>query len=60
MPSFDSIRAANELLRNAKKPVVYAGGGVGMAGAVESFLDDLWSAQRFRLSQTLKALRASA
>jgi acetolactate synthase-1/2/3 large subunit len=37
MPVAESVRAAQELLRSAKRPVVYAGGGVGMADAVEAF-----------------------
>ncbi|QIR15796.1 acetolactate synthase 2 catalytic subunit [Shewanella aestuarii] len=35
-PAFNSadIHAAAELIKNAKKPMLYVGGGVGMAGAV--------------------------
>ena len=37
MPTLESVSEAKQLLKSAKKPVIYAGGGVGMAGAVESF-----------------------
>jgi len=36
-PSKESIEKAAQLLRDSRKPIVYAGGGVGMANAVEEF-----------------------
>jgi acetolactate synthase-1/2/3 large subunit len=36
-PSADSIEKAVALLKASKKPIVYAGGGVGMANAIEEF-----------------------
>jgi len=36
-PSRESIEKAAQLLRDCRKPIVYAGGGVGMASAVEEF-----------------------
>jgi len=32
-----NLSAAAQLIRSAERPVIYAGGGVGMAGAVEAF-----------------------
>src|SRR5579862_319100 len=36
-PSKESIDKAAQLLRESRKPIVYAGGGVGMASAIEEF-----------------------
>ena len=36
-PSRESLEKAAQLLRESRKPIVYAGGGVGMANAIEEF-----------------------
>jgi acetolactate synthase-1/2/3 large subunit len=36
-PARESIEKAAQLLRDCRKPIVYAGGGVGMASAIEEF-----------------------
>jgi acetolactate synthase I/II/III large subunit len=36
-PSADSISAAARMLRSSRRPIIYAGGGIGMARAVEEF-----------------------
>jgi acetolactate synthase-1/2/3 large subunit len=36
-PSKESIEKAAQLMRESRKPIVYAGGGVGMASAIEEF-----------------------
>jgi len=36
-PDLHHVRAAANLLRSSQKPVIYAGGGIGMANAVEEF-----------------------
>ncbi|WP_159567746.1 acetolactate synthase 2 catalytic subunit [Budvicia diplopodorum] len=35
-PSINDMQKANEMISQSKKPILYVGGGVGMAGAVES------------------------
>ncbi|MDJ0838497.1 MAG: acetolactate synthase 2 catalytic subunit [Acidobacteriota bacterium] len=40
-PPADSLQQAAALLAEARRPLVYAGGGVGMAGAVEPFREFL-------------------
>lgn len=37
VPSPESLRAALRLLTSSARPVVYAGGGIGLGGAVDSF-----------------------
>ena len=37
MPSSSAMRSARELMLGAQKPLVYVGGGIGMAGAVGTF-----------------------
>jgi acetolactate synthase-1/2/3 large subunit len=54
-PSETSIKTAQALLRGARRPVVYAGGGVGMAQAVEEFRGFI-QATRIPVVHTLKGL----
>ena len=37
-PSAESLEAAAELLRNAKKPLIYVGGGAVLSGVAEDFI----------------------
>ena len=55
--SVDKLAEAKELLKNAKKPVLYVGGGVGMAKAVPALLEFLTQTQMPSVS-TLKGLGA--
>ena len=55
--SVDKLAEAKELLKNAKKPVLYVGGGVGMAKAVSSLREFLSQTQMPSVS-TLKGLGA--
>lgn len=55
--SVDKLAEAKELLKNAKKPVLYVGGGVGMAKAVPALREFLAQTQMPSVS-TLKALGA--
>ncbi|HXX93627.1 MAG TPA: acetolactate synthase 2 catalytic subunit [Planctomycetota bacterium] len=54
-PSRESIERAAQLLRECRKPVVYAGGGVGMANAVEEFRGFIKTTQ-IPVVHTLKGL----
>lgn len=54
-PSPESIERARALLRDSKRPIVYAGGGVGMANAVEEFRAFI-KATRIPVVHTLKGL----
>jgi acetolactate synthase-1/2/3 large subunit len=54
-PSKDSVEKAACLLRESKRPVIYAGGGVGMANAVEEFRGFV-KATRIPVVHTLKGL----
>ena len=53
--SVDKLAEAKELLKNAKKPVLYLGGGVGMAKAVPALREFLAQTQMPSVS-TLKGL----
>lgn len=53
----DKLAEAKELLKNAKKPVLYVGGGVGMAKAVPALREFLAQTQMPSVS-TLKGLGA--
>ena len=53
--SVDKLAEAKELLKNAKKPVLYVGGGVGMAKAVPALREFLAQTQMPSVS-TLKGL----
>ena len=55
--SVDKLAEAKELLKNAKKPVLYVGGGVGMAKAVSTLREFLAQTQMPSVS-TLKGLGA--
>ena len=55
--SVDNLAQANELLKNAKKPVLYVGGGVGMAKAVPA-LREFLAQTRMPSVSTLKGLGA--
>lgn len=55
--SADKLAEAKELLKNAKKPVLYVGGGVGMAKAVPALREFLAQTQIPSVS-TLKGLGA--
>ena len=55
--SVDKLAEAKELLKNAKKPVLYVGGGVGMAKAVSALREFLAQTQMPSVS-TLKGLGA--
>ncbi|HHF7318197.1 Acetolactate synthase isozyme 2 large subunit [Haemophilus influenzae] len=55
--SVDKLAEAKELLKNAKKPVLYVGGGVGMAKAVPALREFLAQTQIPSVS-TLKGLGA--
>ena len=55
--SVDKLAEAKELLKNAKKPVLYVGGGVGMAKAVPALCEFLAQTQMPSVS-TLKGLGA--
>ena len=55
--SVDKLAEAKELLKNAKKPVLYVGGGVGMAKAVSSLCEFLMQTRMPSFS-TLKGLGA--
>ena len=55
--STDKLTEAKELLKNAKKPVLYVGGGVGMAKAVPALREFLAQTQMPSVS-TLKGLGA--
>ncbi len=54
-PSNESIARALELIKCSKRPVIYAGGGVGLAGAIEEFRDFV-AATRIPVVATLKGL----
>jgi acetolactate synthase-1/2/3 large subunit len=54
-PSKESLEKAAELLRACRKPIVYAGGGVGMANAVEEFRGFI-KATKIPVVHTLKGL----
>lgn len=54
-PSRESIQKAARLLRECRKPVIYAGGGVAMAGALEEFRGFV-KATRIPVVHTLKGL----
>jgi acetolactate synthase-1/2/3 large subunit len=54
-PSADALERAATLLREAKRPVLYVGGGVGMANAIEEFRGFQKTAQ-IPLVHTLKGL----
>lgn len=54
-PSRESIQKAAKLLRECRKPVIYAGGGVAMAGALEEFRGFV-KATRIPVVHTLKGL----
>ena len=53
----ENLAQANELLKNAKKPVLYVGGGVGMAKAVPA-LREFLAQTRMPSVSTLKGLGA--
>jgi acetolactate synthase-1/2/3 large subunit len=54
-PSKESIERAVQLLKECRKPIVYAGGGVGMANAVEEFRGFI-KATQIPVVHTLKGL----
>jgi acetolactate synthase-1/2/3 large subunit len=54
-PSKESIEKAVQLLKESRKPIVYAGGGVGMANAVEEFRGFI-KTTRIPVVHTLKGL----
>ena len=54
-PSKESLEKAVQLLRESKKPVLYVGGGVGMAGALEEFRA-FHQVSKIPLVHTLKGL----
>jgi len=54
-PSKESIEKAAQLLRDCRKPIVYAGGGVGMANAIEEFRGFI-KATQIPVVHTLKGL----
>ena len=54
-PSKESIEKAVQLLKESRKPIVYAGGGVGMANAVEEFRGFI-KATQIPVVHTLKGL----
>ena len=53
--SADSVARALELMESAKKPVIYAGGGIGLADAVSEFRSFV-DATRIPVVATLKGL----
>ena len=53
--SADSVARAVELMKSAKKPVIYAGGGIGLADAVSEFRSFV-DATRIPVVATLKGL----
>lgn len=55
--SVENLAQANELLKNAKKPVLYVGGGVGMAKAMPA-LREFLAQTRMPSVSTLKGLGA--
>ncbi len=54
-PSKESIQKAAKLLREARKPILYVGGGVGMANAIEEFRGFV-KATQIPVVHTLKGL----
>jgi acetolactate synthase I/II/III large subunit len=54
-PDSESLRAALRLLKSAARPVVYAGGGIGIGGAVDSFRRFV-EATRLPVVTTLKGI----
>ncbi|MCP5113549.1 MAG: acetolactate synthase large subunit, partial [bacterium] len=56
-PDLAQIQKALELLRNSTKPVIYAGGGIGIGGAVEEFRRFV-ETTRIPVVATLKGLGA--
>lgn len=54
-PSRESLEKAAKLLRECRRPVIYAGGGVAMAGALEEFRGFV-RATRIPVVHTLKGL----
>ena len=54
-PSPESLRAAVELLRRSRQPIIYAGGGIGMGRAVDEFRRFV-EATRIPVVATLKGL----
>ncbi len=55
LPSQEAIEKAAQALRESRKPLVYAGGGVRMAGALEEFRAFI-RATRIPVAQTLRGL----
>ncbi|AVP98001.1 acetolactate synthase 2 catalytic subunit [Ahniella affigens] len=56
-PRLDAIQKARTLIRDAKRPVLYIGGGVGMANA-EASMKKMFEATRIPAVCTLKGLGA--
>lgn len=57
-PPADQIAEAEEMIRNARKPLLYVGGGVGMAGAVDALKAFAKRAGGIPAVATLKGLGA--
>jgi acetolactate synthase I/II/III large subunit len=56
-PDREAIARAAQLIKNAHRPVIYAGGGIGMAGALEEF-GAFVEATRIPVVSTLKGIGA--
>jgi len=56
-PPQDAIARAIEMMRESRQPVIYAGGGIGMAQAVDEFRDFV-AGTRIPVVSTLKGLGA--
>ncbi|MGA8034478.1 MAG: acetolactate synthase 2 catalytic subunit [Candidatus Acidiferrales bacterium] len=54
-PAIESTAKALELIKSSKRPVIYAGGGVGLAGAIDEFREFV-AATRIPVVATLKGL----
>src|ERR1700678_604184 len=54
-PRPEAVAQAIELLKASKRPVIYAGGGIGLAGALDEFRDFV-AATRIPVVATLKGL----
>jgi acetolactate synthase I/II/III large subunit len=56
-PDREAIARAAQLIKNAHRPVIYAGGGIGIAGAVKEFRSFV-EATRIPVISTLKGIGA--
>lgn len=56
-PDREAIARAAQMIRNAQRPVIYAGGGIGMAGAIKEFRAFV-EATRIPVVATLKGIGA--